>query len=224
MESLKTRLDAFWRSRVGLFVKKVLDDQAPNLAALLAWGTLSTLLPLLLGVLTVAGLVLRDPQRLDDLYQTLLVLVPSQAAGTIGEALEGIRSTAAAPAGVIAIALLVYNGASFFANMASVFDQVYHVQSRNFVMQRLVSLAMLVLATTLLVVSTLSLGLGSVIGNLPTSLPIGPVAGRIVTWSISILSAFALFCCCTRCCRTRARAGGRYCPGRCSRRSCSSSF
>ena len=38
--------------------------------------TLSTLLPLLLGVLTVAGLVLRDPQRLDALYQTLLVLVP----------------------------------------------------------------------------------------------------------------------------------------------------
>jgi membrane protein len=59
--------------------------------------------------------------------------------------------------------------------------------------QRLVSVVMLVLATTLLVVSTLSLGLGSLIGSLPTSLPIGPVAGRIVSWSVSILSAFALF-------------------------------
>jgi membrane protein len=193
MDSLKRRLEAFWGSRIGLFVKKVLDDQAPNLAALLAWGTLSTLLPLLLGVLTVAGLVLRDPQRLDDLYQTLLVMVPSQAAGTLGEALQGIRTTAAAPAGVVAVALLLFNGASFFGNMASVFDQVYHVQSRNFLMQRLVSLIMLVLATTLLVVSTLSLGLGSLIGSLPTSLPIGPVAGRVVTWSISILSAFLLF-------------------------------
>ena len=61
---MKARLDAFQRSRVGLFVKKVMDDQAPNLAALLAWGTLSALLPLILGMLSVAGLILRDPQRL----------------------------------------------------------------------------------------------------------------------------------------------------------------
>src|SRR5512133_2920773 len=113
MESLKARLDAFWRSRVGLFVKKVLDDQAPNLAALLAWGTLSTLLPLMLGLLTIAGLVLRDPDRLDSLYNTLLVMVPQQGGSIIGDALDGIRRSAA-PAGIIAIVLLLFNGSSFF--------------------------------------------------------------------------------------------------------------
>ena len=47
---LMERLKALMGSRVGLFAKKLMDDQAPNLAALLAWGTLSALLPLLLGV------------------------------------------------------------------------------------------------------------------------------------------------------------------------------
>src|SRR5260221_462746 len=38
MESLKARVDGFQCSRAGLFVTKIMDDQAPNLAALLAWG------------------------------------------------------------------------------------------------------------------------------------------------------------------------------------------
>ena len=107
MESLKAKLEAFQRSRVGLFVQKVMDDQAPNLAALLAWGTLSAILPLILGVLSVAGLVLRDPQRLDQVYNTLLLLVPAQTAGPLGDALQSVREASAAPAGIFAIVLLL---------------------------------------------------------------------------------------------------------------------
>jgi membrane protein len=193
MESLKAKLEAFQRSRAGLFVKKVLDDRAPNLGALLAWGTLSTLLPLLLGILSVAGLVLRDPQRLDQIYNTILVLVPSDSAGPIGSALDGVRQASAAPAGIVAIVLLLFNGSSFFANMASVFDQAYHVESRNFIMQRLVSLVMLVITTALVIISTLAAGLGSIVGNIPIGLPVGPVLARIVGWSVSIVSVFLLF-------------------------------
>jgi membrane protein len=193
MNSLKAKLEAFQRSKVGLFLKKVMDDQAPNLAALLAWGTLSTLLPLMLGMLTVAGLVLRDPERVDEIYRTIQVLVPSQAQSTVGEALDSVRKTAGAPAGILAILLLLFNGSSFFANMASVFDQIYHVESRNMLMQRLVSLIMLVLVTALLVVSTLALGLGAVIDNLPLGQAIGPVVARVISWSLSILSAIVLF-------------------------------
>src|SRR4051794_7205296 len=167
MKSLKSRLQAFQNSKLGQFLKKVLDDQAPNLAALLAWGTLSTLLPLMLGMLTIAGLILRDPERLDTLYNTILVLVPASASSTIGEALDGVRKTAAAPVGAIAIVLLLFNGSSFFANMGSVFDQIYHVEGRNMIVQRLMAVVMLILASALLVLSTFSLGLGSVIKDLP---------------------------------------------------------
>jgi membrane protein len=193
MQSLKSKLEAFQRSRVGLFVKKVMDDQAPNLAALLAWGTLSAILPLILGVLSVAGLVLRDPQRLDQVYNTLLVLVPSQTAGPLGDALQSVRQASAAPAGIVAILLLLSNGSGFFSNMASVFDQAYHVESRNFLMQRVVAVAMLMITTVLVVIATLAAGLTSVIGTVPLGLPIGPVLGQVLGWSISIVSAFLFF-------------------------------
>jgi membrane protein len=193
METLKAKLEAFQRSRPGLFVTKVMDDQAPNLAALLAWGTLSAILPLLLGVLSVAGIILRDPQRLDEVYSTLLVLVPTQAAGPLGDALQSVREASAAPAGILAIVLLLVNGSSFFSNMSSVFDQVYHVESRNFIMQRAVAGVMLVITTILVVIATLAAGLTSLIGNVPLGLPIGPVLAKVVGWSISILSAFLFF-------------------------------
>lgn len=130
MNGLKAKLDAFQRSRAGLFLKKVMDDRAPNLAALLAWGTLSAILPLLLGVLSLAGLVLRDPQTLDKVSNTVLAVVPPEAAKPLGDAITGVREGNAAPAGIVAIVLLLVNGSNFFANMSSVFDQAYHVPDR----------------------------------------------------------------------------------------------
>src|SRR5438105_5325751 len=137
MDSLKAKIEAFQRSRVGLFVKKVLDDQAPNLASLLAWGTLSAMLPLLLGVLSLSGLILRDPQRLDQVYNTVIMLLPADAAGPVTSVLDSMRKSSAEPVGIIAVLLLLVNGSSFFSNMASVFDQAYHVEGRNFIVERL---------------------------------------------------------------------------------------
>jgi len=193
MKSLRARFEAFQRSGLGLFVEKIMDDQAPNLASLLAWSTLSAILPLILGVLSVAGLLLRDPQILEQVYNTVLALVPAQAAGPVGDALQGVRLASAAPAGIVALVLLLYNGSSFFSNVASVFNQAYHVTSRNFVVERLIAIAMLVITTILLVVSTLAVGLGSLVGSVPINLPVGPALARAISVLISILSAFGLF-------------------------------
>jgi hypothetical protein len=104
-----------------------------------------------------------------------------------------VRQASAAPAGIIAILLLLVNGSSFFSNMASVFDQAYHVESRNFVMQRLVAAVMLLITTILLVIAALAAGATSVIGSVPLGLPIGPVVAKVVGWSISIVSALLFF-------------------------------
>jgi membrane protein len=192
MNSLKARLAAVQRSRPGLFVKKVLDDQMPNLAALLAWGTLSAILPLLLGLLALAGLVLRDQQRLDQVYNSLTSALPAAAAEPITNVLDGMRQSAAS-VGIIAIALLLINGSSFFTNMASVFNQAYHVQGRNLVIERLIGLGMLILTATMLMLSTVAAGLGSLVSRVPGVLPVGPILGQVVGWSVPILSVLILF-------------------------------
>src|SRR5947209_3257839 len=193
MQSLRDKLAAFQRSRPGQFFKKFGDDKATNLGQLLAWGTLSTLLPLVLGMLTMAGLVLRDPQRLDQVYNTIIYLVPQDAAGPLTTALQSVRTRAGAGVGIVGLVLLLFNGSSFFSNMASVFDQVFHVEDRNFLMQRVVSIVMLVITTVLLVVSTLAVGLGSLVDALPFALPFGPLMAKVISWSVSIVSVIVLY-------------------------------
>jgi membrane protein len=180
------------RSGPGRFVKKVLDDKMPNLAALLAWGTLSAILPLLLGLLAIAGLVLRDQQRLDQVYNSISSILPAAVAEPITSVLDGMRQSAAS-VGIIAIALLLVNGSSFFTNMASVFNQAYHVQGRNFVVERLIALGMLIFTGAMLILSTLAAGLSSVVSTMPGVLPIGPLLSQFVGWSVSIVSVFILF-------------------------------
>ena len=213
MEGLKQRLDAFQRSRIGLFLKKFNDDQSTNLAALLAWGTLSTLLPLLLGILAIAGLVLRDPQRVDQVYSTLIALLPQAAAGPLGDALDGVRHEAAAPASIIGLVLLLYNGSSFFGNMSSVFDQAFHIDDRNIVTKTLVSIVMLLITTALLIVSIVTLSIGSAIDAVVQFVAIGPVFGRIVTWSISIISTVLLFLLIYRILPNKRQSWGQALPG-----------
>jgi membrane protein len=178
MNSLKARLAALQRSRPGLFVKKVLDDKMPNLAALLAWGTLSAILPLLLGLLALAGLVLRDQDRLDQVYQSITSVLPA-AADPITGVLDGMRSSAAS-VGIIAILLLLVNGSSFFTNMAYVFNQAYHVEGRNLIVERVIALGMLLLIGVMLILSTLAAGLSSLVSKVPGVLPVGPMLGQVV--------------------------------------------
>jgi membrane protein len=213
MQSLRDKLAAFQRSRPGQFFKKFSDDKATNLAQLLAWGTLSTLLPLFLGMLTLAGLVLRDPQRVDQVYNTIIYLVPQQAAGPLTTALDSVRTRAGAGVGVIGLLLLLFNGSSFFANMATVFDQVFHVEDRNFVMQRVVSVVMLVITTVLLVLSTVAVGLGSLVDALPFALPFGPVMAKVISWSVSILSAVLLFLLLYKILPNKPQSWGQTLPG-----------
>src|ERR671928_1372573 len=154
------KLAAFKRSRSGQFLSKVQNDRVPNLAVLLAWGTLNTLFPLLLGMLAVSGFVMRDQQRLDQLTSALFSLAPGQAATTLRDILTSTRESAGT-ASVVSVLLLLFSGSNFFANMQMVFNLAYHVEDRNMILQRLVALIMLLIVTALLLVSTTAYGLGN---------------------------------------------------------------
>lgn len=189
---MKDKLAQFQKSKVGEFLRKVLNDRAPNLAVLLAWGTLNTMLPLILGILSIAGFILRDQQRLDSLSSTMFAVLPTQAAETLQGILTTTRQNAGA-AGIVSLVLLLLTGTNFFANMQMVFNLAYHVADRNLIMQRVVALIMLVIVTALLLISTTAYGLGNALGSLPIALPVGPVLGRLIGWAISLVSAVLMF-------------------------------
>ncbi len=182
------------------FAVKVAEDRWFDLAVLLAWGTLSTLLPVLLGVFALAGLVLRDPRRLGVVQAAVLAAFPSEVAGLLGNVLDDtVRS--ASVIGVVGLALLVWSGSNWFVTMQGVFDLAYHVPDRDFVRQRLLAFASLVVVTALLLVSTAAFGAAQVVGgawdellrHLPFELLAWLRLAAVLGWLVSLVSALATF-------------------------------
>jgi membrane protein len=171
-----------------------------DLATLIAWGTLSTVFPVLLGIMAVAGVLLQDPERSARLSATLVQLVPAEAALPLEAILENARRDAGTW-GIVGLVLLLFNGSNLFANMQSVFNRAYRVPHRGFVGARLISLFMLVIATALLLLSAVAYSLGSLLGSaseamaraLPFELPARGPAVLLIGYALSILSALLTF-------------------------------
>ncbi len=145
-------------------VQKFLDDRALTLASLLAWGILNTFLPLLLGILSLIGLLLGDSAEAVAAENRLLAVLPEAVSSLLRDSLAAIEHSATG-AGLISLGLLLFNGSNFFVTLESVFDLVYHVPERNVIWQRVVSFAALFAVTGLLLINTAAAILGSSLGE-----------------------------------------------------------
>src|SRR5215204_1233864 len=73
-------------------LQRYLDDNLPNWAAAVAYHSLFALFPLLLSLVTLIGLVLRDPARLDRLTQQIVQFFPAEVAVPLLATLQGTQA------------------------------------------------------------------------------------------------------------------------------------
>jgi membrane protein len=165
---LQDRLNAVLASPPGRLFQKFMDDRGLTLASLLAWGILNTFLPLLLGVLSLIGLLLGDSAEALAAENRLLAALPEAVASLVKDSLAAIQQSATG-AGLISLGLLLFNGSNFFVSLESVFDLIYHVPERNVITQRIVSFAALFVVAACLVVTSAAAILGGALGDTVTA-------------------------------------------------------
>ena len=141
-----------------------MDDRGLTLASLLAWGILNTFLPLLLGVLSLIGVLLGDSAEALGAENRLLAALPEAVASLVRDSLAAIHQSATG-AGLISLGLLLFNGSNFFVSLESVFDLAYHVPERNVIYQRVVSFAALFVVAACLVITSGAAILGGALGD-----------------------------------------------------------
>jgi membrane protein len=159
-------------------VNEFLEDRAPRLGAALAFYTVFSLAPLLIIVITVAGLVF-DPEtvrsQLMTQFQGLIgadgaELISTMVAATREEHQRGIMATG------LGLVLLLFGALGVFGQLQDAFNTIWEVQPREdagimrLVQQRLLSLTMVLglsfLLIVSLVVSAFLASLGSLIGQI----------------------------------------------------------
>jgi membrane protein len=183
------KFDAYQQRRKGLavpvaVVKKFGDDQAGNLAALMAYFAFFSLFPLLLVLTTILGFVLRgNPSLQQSVESSVLRQIPIIGNQITLHSLKG--SVAALVIGLIT-SLLAGMGVTGAAQNA--FDRVWAIPYKdrpNFVQSKLRGLALLTFLGLLFLVSTAASGVVS--GGF------GGVGDKVIGYVIALLVNFALY-------------------------------
>ncbi|HEX4234072.1 MAG TPA: YihY/virulence factor BrkB family protein [Caldimonas sp.] len=185
-----------WRTLVASSVSAWLDDYAPSMGAALSYYTVFSLAPLLLIVVSVAGLAFGEEAVRGELFAQLQGLMGRDAA----QAVQGLLASASRPShgvlGTIAgIAIVVFGATTVFAELQDDLDRIWRAPARkkggpwSLLRARLLSFGMILGLAFLLMVS---LVLGAVISALGKWW--GPMFGGwvVLAQGVNILVGFGL--------------------------------
>ena len=149
-----------------------LEDEAPSMGAALAFYTLFSVAPILLIVISVAGLWFGEAAAQGEIFAQLTELVGTDSALTINSLVEGANRPAAGIVGtVVGVITLLIGATTVFAELRNAMDRIWRTKDEaqkksgglsELLRARLISLGLVLAIGFLLMVSlVLSAGLAA---------------------------------------------------------------
>jgi membrane protein len=172
------------------------DDYAPSMGAALAYYTLFSIAPLLLVVVSLAGLVFGPDAARGDIFGELRGLLGDEGAAAAQSLLQSLNKPAQGIAGtVVGVAALLLGAASVFGELQNALDRIWRAPPRqgsglwNLVRTRLVSFGMVLGVGFLLIVSLLASAAIAAFGKVYADVFVG---WTIVAEGLNFALSFAL--------------------------------
>jgi len=181
----------------GRVIRKFLEDQAPNWAALIAWNALLALFPIVLFAASLLGFALRLFGAANDaVYKTIFSVIPNDAGQQteVIKAVTGVKSQSGLLF-IIGLVGLLWGGSALFGAMEQAFAVIYHTRPRDFVRQKLIAFGMVFLFTILVGVAVATSAILPALKNfpdIPTFLYSG-LAAFILQVVVGVTAGFLLF-------------------------------
>ena len=178
----------------GRVIRKFLEDQAPNWAALIAWNALFAMFPIVIFAASLLGLVLRlFGQANDRIYSTIFTAIPGDPRPLL-DAVTTVKSQSGVLF-IVGLIGLLWGGSALFGVTEQAFAVIYHTKPRDFLRQRLIAFGMVFLFTILVGVAVATSALLPAlkhIPNIPEFLYSG-VAAFILQVVVGITAGLLLF-------------------------------
>ena len=193
VSTVNQTIDRAKRTGPGQFFTAWGELRAGEGAILIAWQLLFSLFPLVVGILSILGLVLRNPDRQAAIATTIASQFPSQAEELVTFITE--TRDLGGIFGLLSIVGLLWSGSNLFGAMATVFDRFYGVTDRGFLSQRLMAFLMMAVYTVLIVLSVGSTSVSGILVGLSRDV-LGfdvPFFAFAIGWAVSLLSAVLMF-------------------------------
>lgn len=127
---MQWRADTVW-SLLRQTAQSWLDDRAPSMGAALAYYTLFSLAPLLLIVISVAGLIFGEDAARGEITLQLQTLMGDAGARAVQDLLTSVRQPAEGSfATAVGLLLLLVGATSVFAELQDALDRIWRVPAR----------------------------------------------------------------------------------------------
>lgn len=149
------------------------DDYVPSMGAALAYYTMFSLAPLLLIVVSVAGLVFGEDAARGEIQVQLQGLMGQQGAGAVQGLLASVREpTQGLTATAVGLVLLIVGATTVFAELQDALDRIWRVPGQlrksgwlTLVRARLMALGMILAVGFLLIVSLVTSAMLAAVGR-----------------------------------------------------------
>ncbi len=173
---------------------KVSKDNIGTLASIVAWSTLTSVVPIVVGLIAISGFILQGNAS----AQTSVITHLSQALqGVVTPAdLHKLVSATIQHSGLLGIIGLLgvlWGGSSVGGAISTVFQAVFEVKGRSFIIEKLIDIGMIFVFTILMVVIIVGTTIGAIIKKMFTSFALPGVATFALGTAISLIAAFLLF-------------------------------
>src|SRR2546421_2104427 len=194
---MSARIDAMGRlmERVpGRVIRKFLEDQAPQWAALIAWNSLFAMFPIVIFAASLLGLVLRlFGQANDRIYSTIFTAIPGDPRPML-DAVTTVKSQSGVLF-IIGLIGLLWGGSALFGVTEQAFAVIYHTKPRDFLRQRLIAFGMVFLFTILVGVAVATSAILPALKQIP-DIPVFLYSGAaafILQVIVGTIAGFLLF-------------------------------
>jgi membrane protein len=178
----------------GRVIRKYLEDQAPNWAALIAWNILFAMFPIVIFAASLLGFALRLFGKANTLvYTTIFSALPGDQTELV-KAVSGVKNQSGLLF-IIGLVGLLWGGSALFGVIEQAFAVIYHTKPRDFIRQKLIAFGMVFLFTILVGVAVATSAILPAlkhIPNIPEFLYSG-AAAIILQVLVGTIAGFLLF-------------------------------
>jgi membrane protein len=189
-----------WRGVVRWLVDGFQESRANDLAAAIAYYALLSVVPIILGLVSIAGVVLRSDEGFSQAVDAVLWVVPEGLAEDGVSALGQLRDQSVAY-GIASIAGFLWIGSTFFAALGRAMNQVYRVPDRSPLQQRLRGFAGVLVFSVLFTIAVVTAVVPTVVLGIDEgSMPLGLERWRLFTglyqltsYVVAVVVAILLF-------------------------------
>lgn len=177
--------------RLKAFVTKIGKDNIGMLSGFLSWSLLTSMVPLIVGLVAITGLVLRDPATQRSVVEHLAAATQGFSAKDIESIVHGSVQHAGI-FGLIGFIGVLWGGSNIGGSISTIFQAIFEVNGRSFIKEKLIDVGMIFVFAALMIVIILGASASALLSGLIAHVPFPGVA-QAVGIVVDLIAAFLLF-------------------------------